>query len=327
MATDVIVCGAAGRMGRLLVALGHAHAEMTIAAAVEQPGTPAVGSDAGEIAGIARIGVPITDSLAAVSRRDRVILDFTSPEAAVADLRTAVDTGAAIVVGTTGFDPAQEREVLALGPRTRTIVAPNMSLGINVLVGLVRQAARALGPTFDVEVVELHHRYKKDAPSGTALALARAAADALARPFPESAVFARHGQVGERGPTEIGVQALRAGDAGASTRCSSAASASGSSSHIAPRAVSASRQGRCAPRAGSLASAMASTPWPTCSASPEPPPAGAGTALEPARFPTPSPPFRCASLTLGAFHGRRLPLSKFAKTDKSPVPGGRSDRG
>jgi 4-hydroxy-tetrahydrodipicolinate reductase len=213
MATDVIVCGAAGRMGRLLVSLGHAHAEITIAAAVEPPGTAAVGRDAGEIAGIARIGVPITDSLAAVARRDRVILDFTAPQAAVADLRIAVDTGAAIVIGTTGFDPAEEREVLALGARTRTIVAPNMSLGINVLLGLVRQAARALGPSFDVEIVELHHRYKKDAPSGTALALARAAADALARPFPASGVFARHGQVGERGPTEIGVQALRAGDA------------------------------------------------------------------------------------------------------------------
>jgi 4-hydroxy-tetrahydrodipicolinate reductase len=88
-----------------------------------------------------------------------------------------------------------------------------MSLGVNVLAGLVRQAARALGPAFDVEVVELHHRYKKDAPSGTALALARAAAEALGRPFATSAVFARHGQVGERGREEIGVQALRAGDA------------------------------------------------------------------------------------------------------------------
>jgi 4-hydroxy-tetrahydrodipicolinate reductase len=213
MATEVVVCGAAGRMGRLLVALGHAHAEVAIAAAVEQPGTPTIGRDAGEVAGIPRIGVPITDSLAAVARPNRVILDFTSPQAAVADLRVAVDAGAAIVIGTTGFDATQEQEVLVLGSRTRTIVAPNMSLGINVLVGLVRQAARALGPAFDVEVVELHHRHKKDAPSGTALALARAAAHALARPFPASAVFARHGQVGERGATEIGVQALRAGDA------------------------------------------------------------------------------------------------------------------
>jgi 4-hydroxy-tetrahydrodipicolinate reductase len=213
MATDVIVCGAAGRMGRLLVALGHAHPEITIAAAVERPGAAGMGSDAGELAGLPRIGVPITDNLGAVARRERVILDFTSPEAAVVDLRTAVDTGAAIVIGTTGFDAAQEEEVRTLAPRTRTIVAPNMSLGINVLVGLVRQAARALGSAFDVEVVELHHRYKKDAPSGTALALARAAAEALARPFPATAVFARHGQVGERGAAEIGVQALRAGDA------------------------------------------------------------------------------------------------------------------
>lgn len=213
MATGVIVCGAAGRMGRLLVALGHAHGEIEVAGAVEQPGAPQIGHDAGEVAGVGRIGLPITTDLAAVARRDRVILDFTSPAAALADLRTAVAAGAAVVIGTTGFDPAQEEEIRALAPRTRAIVAPNMSLGVNVLLGLVRQAARALGPAFDIEVVELHHRYKKDAPSGTALALARAAADALGRPFPASAVFARHGQVGERGRDEIGVQALRAGDA------------------------------------------------------------------------------------------------------------------
>lgn len=213
MATNIIVCGAAGRMGRLLVALGHANPGTAIVGAVEAPANPSVGRDAGEVAGISTVGVPIGDDLRTLARRDAVVLDFTSATAALAHLRLAVDARAAIVIGATGFTPAEEDEARALGARTRTLIAPNMSLGVNVLLGAVRQVARALGPGFDIEIVELHHRYKKDAPSGTALALARAAAESLGRPFPETGVFARHGQVGERRSDEIGVLAMRAGDA------------------------------------------------------------------------------------------------------------------
>jgi 4-hydroxy-tetrahydrodipicolinate reductase len=213
MATDIVVCGAAGRMGRLLVALGHTHPEIRVAAAVEQPGASTIGRDAGEVAGIDHLAVGIVDDLGAVARRDRVILDFTTPSATLANLRVAVAAGAPIVIGTTGLTADEDTEVRSLARRTRTVMAPNMSLGVNVLMSLVRHAARALGPAFDVEVVELHHRYKQDAPSGTALALARAAAESLERPFAESAVFGRHGQVGARRREEIGVLALRAGDA------------------------------------------------------------------------------------------------------------------
>jgi 4-hydroxy-tetrahydrodipicolinate reductase len=213
MATNIIVCGAAGRMGRLLVSLGHASPDTTIVGAVELGGDAAVGRDAGEIAGIPAIGVRVHDRLAAVVRPDSVILDFTAPAAALDHLQTAIDAGAAIVIGATGFTSHEEATARRLAPRTRTIIAANMSVGVNVLLGAVRHVARALGPAFDVEIVELHHRYKKDAPSGTALALARAASDAVGGSFPETGVFARHGQVGERPPGAIGVMALRAGDA------------------------------------------------------------------------------------------------------------------
>jgi 4-hydroxy-tetrahydrodipicolinate reductase len=213
VATELIVCGAAGRMGRLLVTLAHGHPAATVAAAVEAPGHAAVGRDAGEVAGVGRLGVPIGADLAAVAAPAAVILDFTAAEAALEHLRVAVAARAGIVIGTTGFTAAQDAAARALAPRTRTLIAPNMSVGVNVLLGAVRQVARTLGSGFDVEVVEIHHHHKADAPSGTALALARAAAEALGRPFPSSAIFGRQGQVGPRPPGEIGVLAVRAGDA------------------------------------------------------------------------------------------------------------------
>jgi 4-hydroxy-tetrahydrodipicolinate reductase len=213
MPTKIVVCGAAGRMGRLLIALARQRADTVLAGAIEFAGSPAIGRDAGQLAGLDPAGVVVGADLGAVLAADTVAIDFTAPEAAVAHLACAVETRAAIVIGTTGFSPAEDAEVRRLAPRTRTLVAPNMSLGVNVLLGAVRQVARALGDAFDVEVVELHHRHKKDAPSGTALALAGAAGDALGRSFPACGVFGRQGQVGERTAAEIGVLALRAGDA------------------------------------------------------------------------------------------------------------------
>jgi 4-hydroxy-tetrahydrodipicolinate reductase len=211
--TRIVVCGAAGRMGRLLVAQTHRRPDTALAGAVETPDSAALGTDAGELAGVGPLGVPVTDDLRRVVAPETVVVDFTVPQASLDHLRTSVAAGAAIVIGTTGFPAAVEGEMRALAPRTRTVMAPNMSVGVNVLLGAVRHVARALGSGFDVEVVELHHRFKRDAPSGTALALAGAAAGALGRPFPECAVFGRHGQVGERPPDSIGVLALRAGDA------------------------------------------------------------------------------------------------------------------
>ena len=209
----VVVCGAAGRMGRLLVALARDDARLRVAGAVEAPGHPAVGRDAGELAGGGALGGRVGDALAGVCTREHVVLDFTAPEATLGHARVATERGAGLVVGTTGFDAAQQRELRALAARTRTVWAPNMSVGVTVLTELVSAAARLLDTSFEAEIVELHHHAKRDAPSGTALALGRAVAGARGQDFERSAVLAREGLVGARRPDEIGIVALRAGDA------------------------------------------------------------------------------------------------------------------
>lgn len=212
MPTRMIVCGAAGRMGRTLIQLIAAGTDELLVGAIEAPGHPAVGSDAGSLAGGGVLGVPITDAYEAVAAADTVALDFTAPEPALAHLEIAARTGAAIVIGSTGFDAAQQRRLEELAVRTRTVLSPNMSVGIAVLQRLVRDAARALATDFDPEIVEIHHRLKVDAPSGTALALARTVADACGRSLDKDAVFGRQGVLGRRRPEEIGVMALRGGD-------------------------------------------------------------------------------------------------------------------
>lgn len=209
----VVVCGAAGRMGRLLTALARDDGRFRVAGAVEAPGHPTVGRDAGELAGGGALGVRVSDTLGAVCGREHVVLDFTTPEATLAHARIAAERGAGLVLGTTGFDADQQRELRAVAARTRTVWAANMSVGVTVLSELVTAAARLLDPSFEAEVVEIHHHAKRDAPSGTALALARAVATARGQDFDKSAVLAREGLVGARRPDEIGVVALRAGDA------------------------------------------------------------------------------------------------------------------
>jgi 4-hydroxy-tetrahydrodipicolinate reductase len=210
--TKMIVCGAAGRMGRTLIQLIAAHPEARLHAAVEQAGHEAVGRDAGELAAVGKLGVTVSDDHASAAAADTVTLDFTSAAAAVEHLRSAATAGAAIVIGTTGFDDAQQEAIAALAPRTRCVIAPNMSVGVNVLLTLVGAAARVLGDDFDPEIVEIHHRLKVDAPSGTALALGRAVAAALGRDLRSDARFGREGIVGRREQREIGVMALRGGD-------------------------------------------------------------------------------------------------------------------
>ena len=209
----VVVCGAAGRMGRLLVALAREDDGLRVAGAVEAPGHPAVGRDAGEVAGGGALGIRIHDDLASVGRAGQVVIDFTAPAAALAHARVAADYGAALVVGTTGLDADQARALHTCAARTRAVIAPNMSVGVTVLTELVAAAARLLDPSFEIEIVEIHHHAKKDAPSGTALALGRAAAAARGRDFQRVARLAREGLVGARGADEIGIVGLRAGDA------------------------------------------------------------------------------------------------------------------
>lgn len=207
-----IVCGAAGRMGMRLVSLIEADSEMHLAGAVEAPGHLAVGRDAGEVAGVGRIGVAILDDLAACADGAQVLIDFTVPDASLRHLGEAAESGLPAVVGTTGFTQQQRQEIAALAESIACLVAPNMSLGINVMYRLLREAATYLGDEYDVEVVEAHHHFKKDSPSGTALRMGEVVAEALGRPLADLACYGRHGLVGERPPREIGLHAVRAGD-------------------------------------------------------------------------------------------------------------------
>ncbi|MBI3797909.1 MAG: 4-hydroxy-tetrahydrodipicolinate reductase [Deltaproteobacteria bacterium] len=212
MPVNVIVCGAAGRMGKLLVTLVREHPETRLVGAIEAPAHSALGKDAGEVAGIGTIGIKVSEDYSAVAAPDNVTLDFTIAEAALDHLRAAVAKGAAIVIGTTGFSAEQRAEAEQLAPKTRTLISPNMSIGVNVLQKVVADVARILKEGFDPEIVEIHHRFKTDAPSGTALALGRTIAAAQGKNFDQVATLARQGITGQRSNEEIGIMALRGGD-------------------------------------------------------------------------------------------------------------------
>ena len=213
--TPLIVLGAGGRMGRRIMALAEESTDVRVTGAVEIAGSHLVGKDAGELAGTAALGIAVVaDFIAAIDAADRgaVAVDFTAPEAALEHARQAASMGTPIVIGTTGFSRGQREELEGLSARTPLLLSANMSIGVNVLLGLVGEAVRLLGPAFDIEIVEVHHNKKKDAPSGTALALAEAAARAGGLDPASDFTLARQGQVGARRKGEIGIVALRGGD-------------------------------------------------------------------------------------------------------------------
>src|SRR5713101_1781268 len=212
MPINVIVCGAAGRMGKLLVTLVQEHPETRLLGAIEAADHSAIGKDAGEVAGIGAIGVKVSADYGALAAPDNVTLDFTVAEAALEHLRTAVTKGAAIAIGTTGFSAEQRTAAEKIAPQTRALIAPNMSIGVNVLQKVVADVARILKDGFDPEIVEIHHRFKADAPSGTALALGRTIATDQGKDFDRTAPLARQGITGHRPNEEIGIVALRGGD-------------------------------------------------------------------------------------------------------------------
>ncbi len=211
--TKVIVAGAAGRMGQRISYMVNEHPDLQLAAAFEHPDNPATGRDVGELAGFGTTGVNISAGLAAVIDQGDVIIDFTFHQATMEFARLAAEHGRAMVIGTTGL--TQENLVtlqeLAIG-NFSCVQAPNMAVGVNVLFKLVEKTASILGDAYDVEIVESHHRMKKDAPSGTALKLGEMAAGALNRNLSEVGVFERNGIIGERTDQEIGIQTIRAGD-------------------------------------------------------------------------------------------------------------------
>ncbi len=208
----VVVDGAGGRMGRMITATVHGETGMSIVGAVDAPGSPATGQDAGVLAGIGDIGVTVADSLADVIGDADVVIEFTLPEATLANLRVAVGAGVPMVIATTGFDAAQQEELDDLAARIPCVVASNYSIGVNALVKAVAMMAETLGDPYDIEIVEAHHNQKVDAPSGTAVTLLNAAADGVRRNVDDVAVYGREGIVGARPEKEIGVHAIRGGD-------------------------------------------------------------------------------------------------------------------
>ncbi len=210
-AINVAVAGASGRMGRMLIEAVLASGDCSLTGALDVPGSAALGEDAG--APLGRVtGVAVTDDLASGLAGADALIDFTRPEGTLAHLAACRAQGVAMVIGTTGFTPAQRAEVGAAAQALPIVLAPNMSVGVNVMLRLLAQAARALSEGYDIEVIEAHHRHKVDAPSGTALAMGQALAAATGRRLEDCAVYAREGVTGERVAGSIGFAAIRGGD-------------------------------------------------------------------------------------------------------------------
>jgi 4-hydroxy-tetrahydrodipicolinate reductase len=207
----VVVTGAAGRMGMQIARLVRDTEGMALAGAVERAGV-ATGQDAGVLAGLGTLGVPVVDDLAKALPGGDVVIDFTSFEASAQHAELCAERGVPLVIGSTGFSPEAKARVAAAARKIPIVLSPNMSVGVNVLFELVRQAAKILGDGYDVEIVELHHKRKRDAPSGTAVKLGEVAAEALGRDPKDAFVFSRHGITGERPPWQIGLQTVRGGD-------------------------------------------------------------------------------------------------------------------
>lgn len=206
------VMGAAGKMGRELIRTIAATAGCVVAAAIEPTGSNAIGTDAGALAGLEPLGVRVTDdALEAIARVDG-ILDFTVPRASVEFAGLAANARIVHVIGTTGYSEADEAAVRAAARHATIVKAGNMSLGVNLLVGLTRKVAEALDADFDIEVVEMHHKHKIDAPSGTALMLGQAAADGRGIPLKDHSVRSRDGHTGARRRGDIGFATLRGGN-------------------------------------------------------------------------------------------------------------------
>jgi 4-hydroxy-tetrahydrodipicolinate reductase len=210
--TSIGVVGAAGRMGTMLVKEITANAETALAGATESPGHAALGVDIGELAGLGKIDIPLSDDPAKLFAAADAVIDFTRPGATVNHAALAAQARTVLVIGTTGLEKSHEAEIAKAAKHTAIVLAPNMSLGVNLLFALTEQVAGALGDDFDIEIVEMHHRHKIDAPSGTALGLGRAAAKGRGIDLDNMAIRGRDGVTGERPKGAIGFAALRGGD-------------------------------------------------------------------------------------------------------------------
>jgi len=212
---SIAVAGASGRMGRMLIDAVLASGDCRLSGALDVPGSPFVGQDAAVLSSSAAgkaTGVEVTADLKRGLAGAQVLIDFTRPEGTMAHLVACRELGVRAVIGTTGLTPEQKATIGAQAQHVAVVLAPNMSVGVNVMLRLVENAARLLGEGYDLEVTEIHHKHKIDAPSGTALALGEALARARGVTLAEEGVFTRHGHTGERRPGSIGFAALRGGD-------------------------------------------------------------------------------------------------------------------
>lgn len=207
-----ILVGAAGRMGLRMVAAIHETPHVHLAGAVERKDHPFLGRDLGEVAGMGKWNIPLSGALAEVIRNGDLIIDFTNAEASLGNLQIAAENGKAAVIGSTGFTSSMMAEVQKLTQKIPCVLSPNMSVGVNVMFKVIGDLAKILGEDYDVEVIEAHHRMKKDAPSGTAVKMGQILAQALNRDFEKVGIYERKGLIGERKRTEIGMQTVRAGD-------------------------------------------------------------------------------------------------------------------
>ena len=207
-----IVAGAAGRMGGRIIHMIRQSKDVELSGAFELAGHASVGQDVGQVVGLGEMGIKIGASLEEVMDAGDVLIDFTSPQATLENIRLAVSRSLPMVIGTTGIIGEMLEEVITHAKKIRCVMAPNMSVGVNVMFRIAQEMARILGKDYDMEILEVHHRLKKDAPSGTAVKLAQILASAAGRDLDQVAVYERKGMIGERSDEEIGIQTWRAGD-------------------------------------------------------------------------------------------------------------------
>ncbi|MDD3938123.1 4-hydroxy-tetrahydrodipicolinate reductase, partial [Rhodoferax sp.] len=207
----IAIAGASGRMGHMLIEAVNASTDCLLTGALDVASSPAVGQDACAFSGRSS-GILIHSDLREGLKNSRVLIDFTRPEGTLAHLAACRELGIKLVIGTTGFSDAQKAEIQDAAKDIAIVMAPNMSVGVNVTLKLLEMAAKALSTGYDIEIIEAHHRHKVDAPSGTALKMGEVIASALNRDLKDCAVYERHGVTGERDPSSIGFATIRGGD-------------------------------------------------------------------------------------------------------------------
>ncbi|WP_461481892.1 4-hydroxy-tetrahydrodipicolinate reductase [Porticoccus sp.] len=210
--TRIAVTGAAGRMGKTLIEAVSLNPETRLTVAIERPESSLIGVDAGELAGIGKLGVAVVGDISQVLDQFDVLIDFTAPQATLTNAEACGAAGKQLVVGTTGFTPEQKSQLLSVAERTGLCMASNFSTGVNLCFKLLEMAAKVLGDDVDIEIYEAHHRHKVDAPSGTALSMGEVVAQTLGRDLRDVAVYGREGQTGARDRQTIGFATVRAGD-------------------------------------------------------------------------------------------------------------------